>query len=172
MTEDFQQQLMEALISSPGEGGRPKVEDLLLEFADVDPKVRLITRYLAQRRAEEGESELPPDDGTGEAPPEGNGRAERVEWQEDKTPRSLRRLERMVQDMHIELEELREKNDALAAALGACYLCWGKDLGCEVCHGRGRPGSAVPDRALFAQFVAPAVRRFRAEKGIEPIRFR
>ena len=58
-----------------------------------------------------------------------------------------------------ELRMLRERCDALAAAIGACYLCWGDDSLCEVCLGNGVPGSAVPDRALFRQLIVPAIRR-------------
>jgi hypothetical protein len=62
-----------------------------------------------------------------------------------------------VRDLCAELEELRERNDVLAAALGACHLCWGEDPGCPACGGLGRPGAAPPDRQLFARLVAPAV---------------
>ncbi len=44
-----------------------------------------------------------------------------------------------------ELEELRERNEALAAALGACFACWGTDIFCTHCGGEGRPGAAAPE---------------------------
>ncbi len=59
-----------------------------------------------------------------------------------------------------ELEELRERNEALAAALGACFACWGTDIFCTHCGGEGRPGAAAPEPHLFRQLVAPAVARF------------
>lgn len=49
----------------------------------------------------------------------------------------------------------------LAGALGAC-ACWGRDPGCPSCAGDGGPGWERPDPALYAEFVAPAVRRMRA----------
>jgi len=61
-----------------------------------------------------------------------------------------------------ELADLREVNDTLAAALGACRVCWGGDVDCPECGGRGRTGSAVPDPALFRELVVPAVRRVRS----------
>lgn len=61
-----------------------------------------------------------------------------------------------------EVEDLRQANDTLASALGACPICWGGDLACEVCAGRGRAGYAAPDPALFREFVLPAVERVRA----------
>jgi hypothetical protein len=55
------------------------------------------------------------------------------------------------------LEELFERDCALAAALGACD-CWGELARCPICHGAGTPGWALPDRQLFAEYVHPALR--------------
>jgi hypothetical protein len=60
-----------------------------------------------------------------------------------------------------ELADLREVNDTLAAALGACHVCWGGDSDCHECAGRGTPGSRRPDPRLFSRLVLPAVRRVR-----------
>ena len=65
--------------------------------------------------------------------------------------------------MKRELADLREVNDTLAAALGACPACWGGDEECSDCEGYGHPGSSRPDPALFQQLVVPAVRR--VERG-------
>jgi hypothetical protein len=64
--------------------------------------------------------------------------------------------------LELEVERLQAINETLAAALGACPVCWGDDPGCRVCHGRGGPGSRRPDRELFARLVTPALRRLRA----------
>ncbi|MDP1913224.1 hypothetical protein [Brevundimonas sp.] len=58
-----------------------------------------------------------------------------------------------------ELRDLRQLNDTLAGALGACRVCWGGDTSCDVCDGRGRAGFAKPDLELFDELVAPALRR-------------
>jgi hypothetical protein len=58
-----------------------------------------------------------------------------------------------------ELRDLRQLNDTLAGALGACGVCWGGDPGCDVCGGRGCAGFAKPDLELFDELVAPALRR-------------
>ncbi len=71
------------------------------------------------------------------------------------------KLRRHVESMYAELEQLREKNDRMAAALGACYLCWGEDLQCEICGGSGSSGAFEPDIEEFAELVAPALRRIR-----------
>ena len=64
-----------------------------------------------------------------------------------------------LEEMRRELADLREGNDTLAAALGACALCWGGDPDCVVCLGRGSPGYDLPDPALFNELVVPALRR-------------
>lgn len=61
-----------------------------------------------------------------------------------------------------ELADLRQVNDTLAAALGACRVCWGGDRECQQCNGHGAAGSGLPDMTLFEQLVAPAVRRVSA----------
>lgn len=46
----------------------------------------------------------------------------------------------------------------LAAALGACGLCWGEDDLCPSCRGRGRPGMVRPDLELRSRLLRPARR--------------
>lgn len=67
-----------------------------------------------------------------------------------------------IRAMQQELIDLRHVNDTVAAALGACPLCWGGDSGCAACHGRGGAGYAVPDLDLFARWVVPATERMRS----------
>ena len=59
-----------------------------------------------------------------------------------------------------ELAALRQVNATLAAALGACPLCWGDDE-CDACEGGGRPGYVRPDPELFDELVVPAIARMR-----------
>lgn len=70
------------------------------------------------------------------------------------TRRRLKRLQR-------EIEVLRRRNDRLAGALGACYLCWGSDLMCPECNGNGKPGSLPLDKALFEVYIQPVLRRLQ-----------
>jgi hypothetical protein len=44
----------------------------------------------------------------------------------------------------------------LAAALGACGMCWGEDDHCPTCRGRGRPGMVRPDLEIRARLLGPA----------------
>lgn len=67
--------------------------------------------------------------------------------------------------METELDLLRRRNDGLAAALGACYLCFGEDPGCARCAGRGRPGARRPEGASFRRYVQPLLQRL---PGLRP----
>ena len=63
-----------------------------------------------------------------------------------------------------EVTLLRERCDTVAAALGACALCWGHDPVCRACRGRGLPGRSLPDEELFVEYILPAVRLVRASR--------
>lgn len=121
-----------------------------------DPRVRLIAQYMNQQPApaesDEEVEETPGPIATEPAPDP--GRIERVR-------RARRKLHRLID----ELELAQTIGDTLAAALGACYLCWGEDERCEECRGTGSPGSAPPDAQLYERFVVPAKLRFDREFG-------
>lgn len=86
--------------------------------------------------------------------------ADNDEGHDDDDPDSDDDLRRMdLQRLREELRDLREVNDTVAAALGACRRCWGGDAACEECGGRGKSGSTAPDMRLFDRLVVPAVRR-------------
>jgi hypothetical protein len=76
-------------------------------------------------------------------------------------------ITRELRELEQEIHDLREVNDTLAAALGACPICWGGDRTCEACDGYGRAGCFRPDPALFVRLVAPAVRRVRTSTTAE-----
>ncbi len=44
----------------------------------------------------------------------------------------------------------------LAAALGACGLCWGEDGECPSCRGRGHIGMIRPDQEIRARLLGPS----------------
>jgi hypothetical protein len=56
------------------------------------------------------------------------------------------------------LNAMRQRNAAIAAALGGCAECWGAEPDCPRCGGLGRPGWIAPDPAAFAIWVSPALR--------------
>ena len=65
-------------------------------------------------------------------------------------------VEAMGQALQAERDELRRRNTVLAAALGACELCWGDDRACPSCAGTGAPGTLEVDPELFERYVRPA----------------
>lgn len=72
-------------------------------------------------------------------------------------PSRADRIRARIQEMREELVELHQRNEDLAAALGACSVCWGRVRHCNDCRGRGKPGWQTPDPELFAELVAPAL---------------
>lgn len=153
---DINSLLLETLNARANGGALPTTQDLLAKLAETNPTAGLIAQLLAQNQQQERERE---------ASSEEEGGAESLEQEPDQDrmrsrekSRAAHRLRQKIGSMNRELSELRERNDALAAALGACHLCWGSDPECEICAGRGSPGASEPDKRLFAQFVRPAVR--------------
>jgi hypothetical protein len=160
-------QLIQALlqrVSASGPGASLDVTDLLAETAQADPRLSMLAQLLA-RRQPVGEEESAPsaeivDEEFLELEPES---APSLDRSQEKA-QALRQLRRRVEDLYQELEELRERNDALAAGLGACYLCWGDDPNCLICAGQGVPGYFQPDSVRFEQLVIPAVQRIVPSK--------
>ena len=146
--------LLEQLMAARS-GSGPDATALLSEHED--PRVRLLAQLWSKAEAEKASEPA-----AGEAGEE-----------EPRSAESLRaelRLQRQMRSLLLEVEHLREVNDNLAAALGACYLCWGDDPDCAICRGRGVPGAGPPDPELFAHYVSPVIRRRRPALGKAPLR--
>jgi hypothetical protein len=145
MPPDTPQSWMERLSSGELDIAElPTPQELLLQLGENDPRLRGLMRYMTLRQ-QVAEAESEP------AEPEAP----------EPEPPARPSTRRMLHDLTVQLETLRERNDLLAAALGACYLCWGEEPDCAECHGRGHPGSRRPDAALFAEWIGPAVRRLQ-----------
>src|SRR5207237_1018273 len=98
-------------------GALPSAQELLDQIGSTNPTLGLVARYLSARRAAESEVST-----------EADSEAEDEQAEEDhRLTQVVQRLEQQVSKLCAELEHLRERNDACAAALGACYLCWGED---------------------------------------------
>ena len=98
------------------------------------PQMQLLAQLLAQR-----------------SQPSDDGDDERDEEQRAAQERAARRQRRT-------FEHLREMNQQLAAACGAC-VCWGRFASCPRCSGLGVAGSADVDPAMFRKHVEPALLR-------------
>jgi hypothetical protein len=165
-TDPALQTLLSGMDPGASGGAFPSAQELLSQLESTNPTMGLIAKYLAARQASESETNSE-DEAEGEEDAEAARAAEnqRLAFEQSlRLAQVVQRLEGQVKKLRAELDQLRELNDALAAALGACYLCWGEDAGCPVCHGTGCPGSAMPDKQLFARFVAPTLRTLQEEK--------
>jgi hypothetical protein len=167
MSTDPQSLLLENIATGLASGAN--MEDLLAQMSETDPRLALVAKYLAVKRAaadevNDEENDREPERAQPRRPPIDDASAaaarDRVE--------AVRSLQRLARTMFAELEELRSRSDMLASALGACYLCWGDDPQCEVCNGEGGPGAFTPDKQLFSKVVGPAARRLRNSRA-EPV---
>jgi uncharacterized membrane protein YccC len=79
-------------------------------------------------------------------------------------------LSETAQKLFDEREQARARLETLAAALGACPVCFGENLLCETCHGAGRPGARAPASQEFRTYILPAVERVRAAIRRDPYR--
>lgn len=144
MNPDASSLLLEKLTA--GSGAPPSMSEMLAQLGESDPRMALLAKYFAQRETEQHDADDDAEDGS---------------FEPEEKRESLAQLQRMMKRLYAELEDLRERNDSLAAALGACYLCWGENPACEFCAGTGSPGSNAPDEVLLSHYVTPAIRRLR-----------
>jgi hypothetical protein len=159
-----------ALIGAITSGGANPLSLILSQLGGQtpdNPAMALLSRLLEQRQASGPE--------TGESNEEGNAEAAAAlaAAKRQERERRMQELRETVERVYAELEALRARNDALAAALGACFLCFGTDPLCQECGGRGVPGSRPPEPAAYRDFVVPALQRVRmmqAAPGRRPLR--
>lgn len=158
--------LLNALMSESDGDSTAAMEALLAQADSADPRLLLLTTLLARRHPAEAKW-------TTEGVPENPYGWETYKpisvvgssGEESSSHNNEHQGHRLLEKLRLlrgELEELREWNEALAAALGACTRCWGEDPSCPSCQGSGSPGANVPNRPLFTAFVVPAVRRAQA----------
>jgi hypothetical protein len=138
MAVDFASLLTDRLNAASNGGELPSIQQLVSEYAAADPRMAAVAKYIALRQSHVTETE----ESAGE-------------------PQIPLETYQKIKAIRQELDQLRQRNDALAGALGACYLCWGTQVTCPICHGRGSPGAYQSDRALFDEFVAPVLPQFQ-----------
>jgi hypothetical protein len=147
------------LVSRMGGGGANSVADLreiLAQQAGSNPFLNLVMKQAESRSAQAAPAviDVEPSSTVQQSPENVQERAENSEPTSEE-------LETLTAELH----GLRERNDLLGQALGACCCCWGQDPQCRLCRGRGRPGFSVPDERLFREFVLPAIQMLRAQKA-------
>jgi hypothetical protein len=137
------------------------IQELLAQQASTNPMAAMLAKHLAEQKASASSSPVIDVEASEEAP---LSKDQEAAIQNEQTSAELSELRQNVKDMCAELKLLRNRNDELAAAVGACCLCWGQNLECRSCRGRGGPGFCIPDETLFEEFVLPAVQTLRAQK--------
>jgi DNA repair exonuclease SbcCD ATPase subunit len=150
---------MMARMQSPDDAGALNVEELLAQQAQTNPMAAMLMKQVAEQKARVEEAKARVID------VEATATVEQVEEPVDESLVALCELRENARVMQAEVERLRERSDAMAAAVGACPLCWGQSLECRGCRGRGGPGFCVPDESLFQEFILPAVRTLRAQRA-------
>jgi hypothetical protein len=153
--------ILQSMVTNPGQGiNAAATQALLSQFTDDDPTMNLLATYLTQRDASTHRAEVN-EETTANETAECTAELERARERSEKSAAAVRELRDHIENLFAELEMLRERNDALAHALGACALCWGGDIECPVCGGAGQPGFMAPDQRSFKQLLAPVLNRFR-----------
>jgi hypothetical protein len=147
-------------------GGDPglDIQELLAQQSKTNPAAGLLAKRLAELKANGSSGQSPTVidvDAVKEKPASADQPSR--ESQEDSAA-ALRELREHVENMLAEIKLLRDRNDVFAAAVGACCLCWGENLECRSCRGRGGAGFCIPDESLFKEFVLPAIQTLRAQR--------
>lgn len=119
----------------------PNLDDLLGDFGRSHPDLAWMTQLLAAQR-QRGANEEPPQDEP--------LRVELAALADELAQARARaaKLQDVARRLAVDLRSANARLSDLAAAFGACGLCWGEDPRCPGCRGRGRPGRFAPDPEL------------------------
>jgi hypothetical protein len=156
---------MLARMSSSDPNARPNIEEMLAQQAKTNPMVAMFAKHMAEQKAIASARENLPVIDVEASEVVAESQVEESQEKGEGSAAELIELRQYMKGMFAEIKFLRERNDALAAAVGACCLCWGQNLECRSCRGRGGPGFCMPDEALFEEFVLPAIQTLRAQKA-------
>jgi hypothetical protein len=156
MTDKMIFQMLETMLQS--ENGDEKdrtTKSLLSHLGNSDLIIRLIIQLFAKSNANSDEDKM-------EVQYSGmkQNKLKMVDEHEIEfrnSNRSTLQMNSKVKKIYHELQELRYRNDLLAAALGCCNFCFVADPFCRNCTGQGQRGWEMPDPKLFKQFICPAL---------------
>ena len=131
--------------------------ETLSQLAGDDPRLAQVAQLLTLRQQQEAEMR------DAENASEGNSLAQAQEElararEEKERLEQAALTQRYIDELTVELKRVQDTIEHVAGALGACPVCLGQDRDCELCHGRGTPGSLPPDSEDFHNVVLPAVR--------------
>jgi hypothetical protein len=151
--------------SASDPNSRMNVEDLLAQQAATNPMAAMLAKHLAEQKAINAARENATVIDVEVSEVDQELQVEESQEPGEDSAAALAELRQYMKGMFAEIKLLRERNDAFAAAVGACCLCWGQKLECRSCRGRGGPGFCMPDETLFEEFVLPAIQTLRAQKA-------
>lgn len=127
----------------------PDLDAMLGQLAQQRPELAWMTQMIAAQRRQRAAA--PPEaDAPDPAQTELAALREELALACARAERMAGAARRLARDLH----DARERLADLAAAFGACGLCWGEDAACPGCRGRGKPGRFAPDPALRLRFFA------------------
>jgi hypothetical protein len=119
------------------------VQQMIADAGSADPRMAMVAQLLASQQA-------------AITAPEDDERSEEIAAMTLRLAEAEATIEAMKRDgrrlIHAH-QACREQLGQLAAALGACGLCWGEDSSCPSCRGRGRPGMVRPDIELRTKLL-------------------
>lgn len=133
------------------------MQQMIADTGAADPRMAMVAQLLAGQQAVAAS----PDDALVDEMAALAGRLAEAEA----TIEAMKRDGRRLLQAH---QACRERLADLAAALGACGLCWGEQPTCPSCRGRGRPGMVRPDMELRAQLLGPPRRKPAAPDRPDP----
>jgi hypothetical protein len=149
-------QLLARLNSADG-GTPPDLQELVQSMAGSNPTIQFLAQHLETLRASAAEEQAVTIEDVAE-PSDGDDAGAAA---------ALLELRAQIDSMFEELTVLRQRNEDLALALGACPACWGADSQCRFCRGQGIAGFSRPDTAAFLHYVVPAGKTWRFFRGLE-----
>ena len=139
------------------------MDGLLSDFARKNPDLAWMTQMLTAQRQLAASAQNTP--GTDPRQAEVDALTEELARSQARAAK-LQRIARRLSD---ELEAAEALLADLAAAFGACGLCWGDDAQCPSCRGRGKPGRFAPDPELRLRFFAEPVEPSAASRISTPL---
>ena len=164
-------EMIERIRNGSASADQPDPQQLMASLGGSNPMLAVFLQHLQQQRqsrvieggtvteVDEFEEAAPED----ERPEEFAAEAEPLRYRgQPALVDDNRELRARLVALTDEVRSLRDREELLADALGACCMCWGEDPQCRACRGRGSPGYAKPDEELFNELVFPAMQMLRA----------
>lgn len=133
--------MFEAAALSPG-GIPADPSKLMQEMAADDPRMAMLMQMMQGQRGEASNDAGKPDDR--------DDLIAELSERLDASEARLTKMTRIARQLHEAGRIASFRLSRLAAALGACGICWGEDSSCLGCRGRGKPGMIRPDPEMRA----------------------